>query len=183
MSSDAARSETMGPDAPGQFRLIACPSILHERRSDTYCEAGRTIGDYLQALGWKTDGLHARVSIDGELVPDAEWLTAEPKAGQSVVVRRVLTGGGGQNTGKQIVQLVGMLVIMAAAYATGQGYLASLLPTALQMAMGVGGGVGWQVAGAVIGIGGSLALHARIPPPLPRRVPLPLPTRTLSEAA
>ena len=72
-----------------QFRLIACPSLSHEKRTDTYLTSGRTVGDYLTELGWQTNGLHARVFIDGEFIPDAEWLMAEPKPGQSVVVRRV----------------------------------------------------------------------------------------------
>ncbi len=157
--------DRLGPERNGQFRMIACPTISHERRTDRYFESGRTVKDCLDELGWRTDGLHARVFIDGRYIPDAEWWTTEPQPGQAVVVRRVLRGGGGQGGGKQIGMLVGMLVIMAAAYFVGGGALASFLPEALQM-LGTPGG--WQIAGAVVGIGGALALNALVPPPRPK---------------
>jgi hypothetical protein len=164
------------------FRLIACPSISHERRTDRYFESGQTVGDYLRKLGWTTEGLNARVFIDGRLVPEAEWLDAKPAAGQAVVVRRVLQGGGGQgNGGKQVAMLVGMLAILAAAFAAPAA-LASLASLA-----GASGGVWGGIIGSsglitgVVSVGGMLALHGRIPKPLPRRVPIPM--RTLPEAA
>lgn len=159
------------------FRLIACPSISHERRTDRYCRPGQTVGDYLRELGWKTDSLHARVFIDGQLIPDAEWLDAKPTAGQAVVVRRVFQGGG-QNGGKQIGMIVGMLAIFAAAF-FAPGAIAGLSGM-----LGASGGVWGGIIGAsgpitgALTIAGTLALHAKIPKPLPRRA-----TRTLPEAA
>lgn len=157
-----------------QFRLIACPSISHERRHDTYFAPGRTVGDYLNELGWKTDGLSARVFIDGQLIPDAEWLDAKPAAGQSVIVRRVFTGG---NTGKQI----GMLAILALApfAAPTLASVASILGASGGTFGGILGVSG--VISAGLGIAGILALNGLIPPALPRRRALP--TRELKEAA
>jgi sulfur carrier protein ThiS len=149
------------------FRLVACRSLNHENRQDTYFEAGRTLRECLTTLGWRPEGLHARVSINGEIVPDAEWLDAKPTAGQSVVVRTVPTGG----DGKQAGQIVGMIMLaIAAAYVAGGagGHLGTLI-----------GAGEWQAgaAGAGLAIGGSLALNALIPQPLPRRL------RDLQEAA
>jgi len=160
-------------DAVNQFRLIACPTISHERRQDRYFSAGRTVGDYLRELGWKTDGLHARVFIDGQYIPDAEWLSAEPKAGQAVVVRRVLGNGGGGNTGKQIGMIVGMLVLALGAIAAP----AALAGLAANMGASAGTWAGIIAARGAITAGvlvaGSLAMHGPIPMPLPRRLEAP----------
>lgn len=147
------------------FRLIACPTLSHETRSDTYVKEGATVGDALRGLGWKTHGLSARVFIDGQLIEGAEWEMAEPTSGQAVVVRRIMSGGGGGNGGKQIGMLVGMIALMAASFFIGGGALASFLPTALQMVGTVGG---WQAVGAAVLVGGSLALNALIQPSRPR---------------
>lgn len=147
------------------FRLIACQTLSHETRSDTYVPEGTTVGEALQHLGWQTDKVSARVFIDGQLVPEAEWLDAEPKPGQAVVVRRVLSGGGGGNGGKQIGMIVGMIALMAATWWIGGGGLAGFLPTALQMVGTVGG---WQAVGAGVLVAGSLALNALIQPSRPR---------------
>lgn len=152
------------------FRLIACPTLSHEQRTDTYFDSGCTVGDYLRELGWKTDGLTARVFIDGQLVPDAEWLTAEPKPGQAVVVRRVYTGGQGGNQGKQILHIIGMLVV-----AVGAAYLAPLIAPAYLGKLAV------PLTQAGLTIGGALALNGHVPRSRPRRA-LAQP-RPLKEAA
>ena len=168
------------------FRMIACSSLSHERRTDRYFPAGRTVGDYLHDLGWKTDGLNARVFIDGEYIPDAEWLTAEPKPGQAVIVRRVFSGGGrgGNQQGKQIMQLVGMLAVaLGAAYAAP--FLASALGSAAGLGMGGGivGAVGAPVVQGILTVGGALAMNGLVPASRPRRA-LPHPVREqLPEAA
>lgn len=141
------------------FRLIACPTLGHERRSDQSLVPGQPLGAYLRALGWSPERVHARVTIDGRLVPDAEWLVVEPKPGQSVVVRTVPTGGEG---GKQAAQIVGMLALTVAAIYVGGGGAAGLLGQTL------GTGIGAQVTAASLLIGGSLALNALIAPPRPQ---------------
>jgi sulfur carrier protein ThiS len=155
------------------FRLIACPTLSHETRTDTYVHAGASVGDALRGLGWTTDGLSARVFIDGQLIPDAEWEQATPKAGQAVVVRRVMSGGGGGNTGKQIGMLVGMIALMAASFFV-PGAIAGAA-SFLGASGGVWGGIvgsSWAIqAGALVA--GSLALHGPIPRPLPRRLEAP----------
>lgn len=154
----------------GTFRMIACPTLSHERRTDRYFEPGRTIGEYLREMNWNTNDVSARVFIDGQYIPDAEWLTAEPKAGQAVVVRRVLGNGSGGNVGKQIGMIIGMLALAFAAPAAG-GALAGL-STALGGSAGVWAGIigATPLITASVLVAGSLAMHAAIPPPLPRRL-------------
>lgn len=147
------------------FRLIACPTLSHERRTDTYCETGKTLRAHLEEIGW-SGTISARVFIDGQLIPNAEWETMVPRAGQSIVIRRVLQmGGGGGRGGKQIGMIIGMIALMVASWWIGGGGLAALLPEGLQMVGTVGG---WQAAGAAVLVGGSLALNALIQPSRPR---------------
>lgn len=160
------------PDNP--FRVIACRSLCHERRDDAYFAPGLTIADCLRRLGWTPEHVQAaRVTINGQLVLDAEWLTAAPKAGQSVVVRVIPTGGG--DGGKQVGQLIALVALTVAAAFVAGGGLAPVLGAAFKSGL-----ISYSAA-AAISIGGSLALNGHIPPPLPRRVPLPL--RDFQEAA
>lgn len=157
----------------GAFRLIAC-SLNVERRTDRYFESGKNLGVCLREIGWQPDGMSARVTIDGELIPDAQWLTTEPKPGQSVVVRKFPTGmgkGSGGREGKMVLQLVGMIGLAISAAFTGGGSLAALGPM-LGMGAGAlaGGSIGANIASAVILLGGSLFMNAFVPPPLPRRL-------------
>jgi hypothetical protein len=178
MSPMADSIELWDPETPGQFRMIACPSLSHERRTDRYFPAGRTIGDYLRELGWTPSRMSARVTIDGVLVPEAEWQTVVPQAGQAVIVRAIPQGGGnGQGGGKQAAQIAAMLALTVASIYLAGGGAESLL----------GASFGKELFGAnalAVGllVGGSLALHGHIPAPLPRRS-LPLPLRELKEAA
>lgn len=164
------------------FRMIACPTVLHTKRTDNYYESGKTVGECLREQGWDTEKVNARVFIDGELVPDAEWLSAKPREGQAVVVRSIPAMGGGGNTGKQIGSILMMVAIFAAAL-----YAPAALATLSSM-LGASGGVFGGILGAsayitaFTTIAGSLALNARIPTPLPRRA-LPQPIRELKEAA
>lgn len=155
--------EILGPATSGQFRMIACPSISHERRTDQYVPAGRTVGDYVHELGWTPKRMHARVTIDGVLIPEAEWEIVRPVAGQAVVVRAIPQGGGnGQSGGKQAVQIAAMLALTVAAIYVGGGGAAGLLGPTFEA------GFGAQALSAGLLIGGSLAINALIPPPRPR---------------
>lgn len=142
-----------------EFRMIACQSLSHERRTDHYFPAGKTLGEYVRELGWSTDNLHARVSIDGKIIPDAEWIVTEPLPGQSVVVRAI--PGNGQNGGKQAAQIVGMIAIAVAAFYTAVGSLQMGAWFAANSASAYGLAAGIAVAG-------SLALNALIAPPRPQ---------------
>src|SRR5262245_39722997 len=97
-------------------RLIAVPSLFTEHgRIDKYVLEGRTLAQHIADLNWDPETLEARVSIDGRIIPQARWQFVSPKAGQSVVIRRVYTGGGGHNGGKNTTQLIAMLAVVALA--------------------------------------------------------------------
>lgn len=174
---------TIEAEGAGQFRMIAVPGISHEQREDRYFSSGHTIADCLREVGWTPDPLHARVTIDGELIPDAQWLTMEPKPNQAVVVRRVYTGGG--NTGKQIGQIIGLLAISIAAWYAAPALAGGL--AGLASTMGATGATWGGIIGSsgyiwgALTVASSLAMNALVPRSLPRRLPAPL--RDLKEAA
>jgi hypothetical protein len=147
------------------LRLIASPHPLsaEKDRIDRTVPEGGTVGDHIRGLGWTTEGLSARVFLDGELVQDAAWEYTVPHAGQALVVRAIPTGGPGG--GKTALRIVSMIALMAAAVFTGGAEV-----------FAVGGALaGWGGAAAVgISLIGTLALNGLLPVPLPRRA-LPRP--------
>ena len=140
-------------------RLIACPSLaLEHGRIDRYVPEGATVAEHLRAIGWQPETLHARVSIDGVWIAQAQWEYAVPRAGQSFVTRVIPMGGGGGN--KDALRIVAMLAVVVAAIA---------LPySAPFIAAGFGAGTfGGALAVATTSIIGSLAITAIIPPARP----------------
>jgi len=98
---------------PSLIRLIACPHLADEwDKIDRYVPAGPTVAAHLRAIGWKPEGLHARVFIDGEFVEQARWKYTVPQAGQSFVTRVIPSGG--QGGGKDALRIVSMLAIVVA---------------------------------------------------------------------
>lgn len=148
-------------------RLTVIPNLLVEHgRIDRSMQDRETIADAMRAHGWTPDQIHARVCIDGKLIPQAQWEYAIPARGSSIVIRRVPMGGGGgggKNTGMMIGMIAVMALALAAPYAaplvagTLFGMVTSSVITATSIALSAG-----------VGIGGMLALRALIPPPLPR---------------
>ena len=139
-------------------RLFACPSLaLEHGRIDRYVQAGATVAEHLRAIGWQPDGLHARVSIDGVWIAQAQWEYAVPRAGQSFVTRVIPMHGGGN---KDALRIVAMLAVVAAAI---------LAPYSTPfIAAGFGAGTfGGALAVATTSIIGSLAITAIIPPARP----------------
>ena len=97
------------------LRIIACPHILstEQGRIDVQRPAGGNVKDLLRSIAWVPDSLNARVFIDGEYVKDAAWEYTVPRPGQSVVVRAIPMGGGGEGKGKTPWSMVAMIGIMA----------------------------------------------------------------------
>lgn len=150
---------------PNTVRLIACPSLaLEHGRIDRAVPEGATVAGHLRAIGWQPDRLNARVFIDGELIEQARWEYAVPRAGQAFVTRVIPMDGQGGEGGKSAMRIVAMLAIVVASIFTAGGGLAAL--------PGLGGltagSLAAGVAGAIISIAGSLAITARMPPARPR---------------
>lgn len=182
-----AEARAVVPAAANTFpglRLIACQCMASEReRIDRYVAEGPTVAGHLRAIGWPpSKHMHARVMIDGHLIPEAQWEYIVPRANQSLVIRVIPMGG---DSGKTALRIVGMLAIVVAAAYTGGGALSSLsfLGEGLQMGLAAGTAGAYFAAG-VVSIAGTLAMSAHIPAPLPRRaLPVPIPDKTLKEAA
>jgi hypothetical protein len=154
------------------LRLIVCPRPLSTTRDriDVLIPAGATVAEHLRAIGCELDRLSAMVYIDDLLVPKAEWETAVPRAGQSLVLQAVPAGG--DDGGKSIIRMVAMIGLIVATWYIGGGGLGAFLPEALGMAFGAGTTASAVLAGAVT-IGGALAISALIPFSLPQQSYLP----------
>lgn len=147
----------------GPVRMVGRPKPFRLDRVDVAMPCGMTIAEMLtaaQLTEWSM--LHVRV---GEvLVPREQWERVRPKAGRLVTVSAAPLGGGG-NGSKNPLQSVLTIAVLAASIAA---------PYALAAA-GVGGL--FTSAGALtlrgallaagVGIAGTLAVSALIPPPRP----------------
>lgn len=156
-------SNSPGEAVPDSLRLIACPSVFsfeHER-IDVCRPAGGSVADLLRSIGWIPGTLHALVTIDGELVREAEWEWKIPRAQQSLFVRAIPQGGNGQ--GKDTIRLVAMIGVIAAAIAAPYA-LAGLGVTGLTIA---GGGL--TPLGGFVAASASLAMPLGINTLLPPR--------------
>lgn len=110
------------------------------------------------------------VRINGDLVPRKMWRHARPKyrpRNETVVSLhapiRGPSGGGGQGGGggKNTFALIASIAVLVAAAAVSFGVFGTLGSFAIGSAVITGA----QIAGAVIGIGGALAIAALVPPP------------------
>jgi hypothetical protein len=120
------------------------------------------------------DQVNARVFIDDVYVKDAAWEYTVPRPGQSVIVRAIPMGGGGESGGgKDVITIVAMVVILGAAIALSAGALG---PAGLGLAGAylAAGSTSALLAAGTLSIVSSLALTGLIPRPLPHRLPLPL---------
>jgi len=143
------------------LRLIACPHIcsIEKDRLDRSVEEGPTVAEHLENVGWEPLGLSARVFIDGRYIPDSEWGTLVPRTGQCLVARAIPRGGGGGG-GKDVMRMVAMIGIMALAIG-----VPILVATTSLIAAGTLGGALFTTA---IGLVGTLAINALIPPARPK---------------
>ena len=102
-----------------------------------------------------------------EIMPE-NWHRVRPKAGTAVAVYALPMGGGGGGGGgggKNVLATVAALAVLAAATAISGGLLG---PAGLGLfgAAFSAGGFGATLAGAAVGVVGSLAISALAPPPV-----------------
>jgi len=145
---------------PPPVRLVACPRPFSIDRIEQYIPEGTTVAEMMRGLGINPDRIFARVFIDDQLVPKAEWEWAVPRAGQFVTVRAIPTDGG---QGKDALRIVAMIAVVALAVASGQFYGA-----AFASSIGVSNAVGAAIITTTVSIAGTLAVNALIPPPKPK---------------
>lgn len=114
----------------------------------------------MQSIGWMRDALHARVYIDGDLIPEASWEYTFPSAGQSVCIRAVPLGG---NQGKDALRIAATIAVIVGAIVTG-GLVAGIGGAFLGLSAATWGGI----AAAGVSIVGTLGVSALIPPAPPK---------------
>ena len=174
-------------DRQADLRIIAMPHVFSTERGriDVQRPSGGSVNDIIRSIGWTPDSLSARVFIDGEYVKDAAWEYTVPRAGQSVIVRAIPTGG--QGGGKDTVRIIAVIAIILVTIAISRGALAPVagsLAGSGGWAALVGGSTASAVVASAVSITATLAVSGLIPAPLPRRaLPQPVPEPRLQEAA
>lgn len=134
-----------------QLQLVTCPHPLTMERQRMALPVGGTLREMLADGGIYTP--YAYVFVNDELIPFEQWELVRPEAGSIVTARVVPSGGGGGKNPLRTVLQIAVLVV--AAYVAGPAGVAVL------------GKVGAGIAAAGVGIVGSLAINALIPPPMP----------------
>lgn len=136
--------------------IIVCPRpFTMEGRQRKRLRPGMSIADMLMEFDLNPETLPARVFLDDCLVEKSYWHCVKPKANHLVSVR-VIPEGGGQ--GKDVLRIVAMVGVIALAIAAP--YIAGALGSTL-----LSTGIGASLLTASVGIVGSLAVSALIPPP------------------
>lgn len=144
-------------------RVLALTNPFSTERRELTLPAGSTLLDCARAAGLAPGRQPLLVWIGDAPIPADLLARIRPKPGSTVVLRATLAGGDGKNPLATILQLA---VIVAAAY-VGAGGL-------VELGLATGGGAfaagttGAAIAGAMVGMVGSLAINALIPPPMPR---------------
>ncbi|NNG04357.1 MAG: phage tail protein, partial [Inquilinus sp.] len=123
--------------------------------------AGGTILDILDAAGVDVPALaNAHLFIDDWYVPRAKWHCVRPRPGRTIALSIVPGGGGG---GKNPLRVI-LQIALIAAVAAFAGPLGATFATQF----GVTATVGTALAGAAIGLAGSLLINAIAPPAAPK---------------
>lgn len=146
--------ESAGPS------LVSLPHPLTPQGKDMAYAAflpGETLGAYIQRTGVTIARGPVFVWQNGHPVPESLWTRLIPRAGDLIVVRARMLGGGG---GSKILRAVATIALVVAAVAAP--YMAGLTATVNGVtSVTMGGAI---LSGAVM-VGGSLLIGALLPPP------------------
>jgi hypothetical protein len=134
----ALDGEIIGPG--DDLRIVACPEPFNTRRIDRHTPAGVSLAELLEEIQPNPVlRRHAHISIGDHLVPPENWHRVRPKAGTTVYIRVVPSGGGGSS---KILRILLTFAVLAAAIAA---------PYAIP-------GIAGVAAGALIAPGGRLLI-------------------------
>lgn len=128
--------------------IVARTHVLAGECVYAQVQAGQTIAEM---LGKDVSDV-CQVSIGGHPVPRAMWNKVRPRAGQAIHVTAIPQGG----NGGKILRTVALVALVVVANVYGG---------ALGGALGLTGSTATAVGGAIIMIGGGMAINALIPPP------------------
>ena len=144
----------------GLVHVAARTSPFLAERIRLEVAAGGSVGDLLAAMRLPRD-VPARIFVTSRLVPDSDRERIFPAPGDVVTIRVIPQGGN-----KALGAILEFVVVAAAAAATfyvgGSGGI--LAAAGFSSATATAGGA---VAGATVGLVGSLITRALIPPPTP----------------
>jgi hypothetical protein len=132
------------------LQLVACPRPFSDIQVVRQIDAGGTVAEILIANGMvdilSGHLVDARIEIDGVEVLPEWWSRVRPKSGHLMTVRAI-PAGGGDGGGKDVMRAVLMIgVIAASIWVGGLGFAAA------------------PYLGGALGVLGSLAVNALIPP-------------------
>lgn len=149
----------------GQLTLTKVYNPMNRADHDTITwehRPGLTVADLLDHTGARLglahrDSLALVVSVDGRAVPASQYTTTTLVPGQHVTMIPVLTGGGG---GKDVLRMVGMVVIAIVAAYLGQVYAGPWLASYFGGSAALWG----YAATAVMAMAGTALINAELPP-------------------
>ena len=140
------------------------PAILHKHplrplHTVEMVPVGINVSTIVATVGNFPEWAEPLVYLDGRAVPPDRWDSVFPKDNQVIEVCIVPAGGG--DSGKNVLRIVGFIALAALTVVT-KGATAKLLSS-----YGAWGTAAAYGAAAAVGIGGTLALNALIPPQNP----------------
>ncbi len=151
----------------GELRVVASPHPFRTETVDLWVPEGYTISELLVMV--QPDPVllaHAFVFLGEDLIAREFWSRVYPKAGTTITVRVVPTGGGGKNPLRTIL----MLAVFAAGFVLGPMLGASIfanLPLIGGLPLGLSFGTASLLSGAIgsaiISIGGRLLVNLIAP--------------------
>lgn len=152
---------SMIPEPRPELRVVACPRPFSVARTELTLAEGPTVAELLERVGIDPLRAAARVFIDDTFVPKRWWARVHPKAGRTVTVRVIPTGGGGS---KDVLRVVALIAIVAVSVFLVQPELAAVL-AALDLGLSTSAIAGIAGIGAgLFTIGNSLSVNGLLPP-------------------
>lgn len=149
----------------GPVLLQARLSPFSPRRTEVRLPEGGTVEEMLAAAGIEGGSPGLRVFLSDREVPRPAWARVRPRAGRTIRVVTVPTGGatGGKSPLRLILTIVTIAAVAIAAPLLGPG-LAGLVGVTGPTGVAVAG----ALAGAAVGFAGYMLTNALAPPPRAR---------------
>ena len=139
-------------------RLIARPDPLSTGRIDLAMPEGSTVAEMVAAAGLEIPAwANAHLFIDDLYVPRDRWHLVRPRAGRTVSLSVVPSGGGGKNPLRVILQIAVLAAVAIFAPQLAPAFEGFLSAKAA-----------FNLASGVIGLAGSLLVNAIAPPATPK---------------
>lgn len=147
---------------PRPVTIVTAPHAFSTASEVITVTEGATIAEIVAEAPKRGPIQHFKVWVDGRVVEPEVWSERKPPAGSMVVVRAIAADPSGK--GKNPLAMILQVAVLAASFLLPPLLLGSTLAgTALIGSLTYG-----QALGAVIGLGGMLALKFLVPPAVPK---------------